>query len=53
MRDARPGYQCYVHRSRTPLRTVAFEASNAHTLDLFGSIDTSLSGGCEEGYCGL
>jgi hypothetical protein len=53
MRDARPGYQCYVHRSRTPLWTVAFEASNAHTLDLFGSIDTSLSGGCEEGYCGL
>jgi hypothetical protein len=53
MRDVRPGFKCYVHRSRTPLRTVVFEASNPQTLDLFDSLDTSASGGCEEGYCGL
>lgn len=53
MRDARPGYKCYVHRSRTPLRSVVFEALTAMTLELFDAINTSLSGGCEEGYCGL
>jgi hypothetical protein len=42
-----------VHRSRTPLRDVRFEASHPQTLDLFGEADMSASGGCEEGYCGL
>jgi hypothetical protein len=53
MRDARPGFKCYVHRSRMPLRAVAFQASHPQTLDLFGETDISVSGGCEEGYCGL
>lgn len=53
MRDARPGYKLYVHRSRTPLRDVVFEASDVRTLALFDDVDMSQSGGCEEGYCGL
>jgi hypothetical protein len=53
MRHARPGYECYVHRSRTPLRTVQFEANAPTKLSLFGDTDMSQSGGCEEGYCGL
>jgi hypothetical protein len=53
LRNARPGYHCFVHRSRIPLREVVFEASAPHTMALFENMDMSQSGGCEEGYCGL
>jgi len=53
MRDVRPGYKLYVHRSRTALRDVIFQGNDVHTLALFEDFDMSLSGGCEEGYCGL
>jgi hypothetical protein len=53
MRDVRPGYKLYVHRSRIPLRDVVFEANDVRTLALFDDVDMSQSGGCEEGYCGL
>jgi hypothetical protein len=55
MRHARPGYECFVHRSRVPLRKAYFEAADPNVIDLglFAGVDMSASGGCEEGYCGL
>lgn len=54
VRDQRPGYKCYVHRSRRPLEDVVSELVAANDLQtgLFPiDLDTAASGGCEEGYC--
>ena len=54
-RHWRPGYELFVHRQRVPLREAYLEGSDSQVLDLglFQGADTSQSGGCEEGYCGL
>lgn len=55
-RDQRPGYKCYVHRSRRPLKDVVPQLAAAADaqVGLFPiDMDTSASGGCEEGYCGV
>jgi hypothetical protein len=55
MRHARPGHECFVHRSRVPLREAYFEGADPSVIDLglFDGVDMSQSGGCDEGYCGL
>lgn len=55
VRDKRPGYLCFVHDSRRPLKDVVPEivADEDQQFTLFPlTLDTSGSGGCEEGYCG-
>jgi hypothetical protein len=55
IRYLRPNYELYIHKSRTPLRTAYLQASdpNVMSLGLFAEADTSATGGCDEGYCGL
>jgi hypothetical protein len=55
MRHARPGYACFVHRQRIPLRDVYFYDADPKVLDLglFQGQDMSETGGCDDGYCGL
>lgn len=54
VRDQRPGYKCYLHRSRRPLAIVVSELANVaeQQTGLFPiDLSTAESGGCEEGYC--
>lgn len=55
VRDKRPGYNCFVHSSRTPLREIEFRAGNPKFLDLglFATAETMEGSGCEDGYCGF
>ena len=56
VREQRPGYKCYVHRSRRPLKDAVLDlvAAADAQVGLFPiELDTSASGGCEEGYCGV
>lgn len=55
VRDKRPGLECFIHDSRRPLKDVVPEliaAEDAQTTLFPIDLDTSGSGGCEEGHCG-